>query len=138
MAVTADQPIKVQSPGELVAYKAVASVAHYGGTLAFIIPASGYATNVIAAGANTFAGVVKSNGGITAPAASGDANVECWTHGDFELLTSGADQSWVGDLVYAVDNYMVDKTSASQSIVGRCVGFVSATRIIVRIEVTHS
>jgi predicted RecA/RadA family phage recombinase len=135
MAVTADQPIKVQSPGKLVAYPAVASVAHYGGTLAFIIAASGYATNVIAAGANIFAGIVKSNGGVAAPAASGDANVECWTEGDFELLTASADQGWVGDLIYAVDNYMVDKTSASQTLVGRCVGFVSATRIIVRIQV---
>jgi hypothetical protein len=138
MAITADRAMKIQSPGKLVSYPAVASVAHYGGALAYIIPASGYATNVIAAGVNTFAGIVKSGGGIAAPAASGDANVECWTEGDFELPTTGADQSWVGDLIYGIDNGSVDKTSASQSIVGRCVGFVSATKIIVRIEVTHT
>jgi predicted RecA/RadA family phage recombinase len=76
-----------------------------------------------------------SPGSSSRTAASGDANVECWTEGDFELLTASADQGWVGDLIYAVDNYMVDKTSASQTLVGRCVGFVSATRIIVRIQV---
>jgi hypothetical protein len=138
MAVTADQPIKVQSPARLVSYKAVASVAHYGGTLAFIIPASGYATNVIAAGVNTFAGVVKSNGGITAPAASGDSEVECWTEGDFELTTSGATQDWVGDLAYAVDNYTVNVTAASQTKIGRVVRYISATKIVVRIEVTQA
>lgn len=133
MAVTANQPIKVQSPGKLVNYPCVASVAHYAGTLGFIIPASGYLTNVIAAGVNTFAGIVKE--AVAAPSASGDAKVDCWTEGDFELTTTGADQSWVGDLIYAVDNYAVDKTSASQSLVGRCVGYVSATKIIVRIDI---
>jgi predicted RecA/RadA family phage recombinase len=135
MAITADRAMKIQSPGKLVSYPAVASVVHYGGALVYLVAASGYATNAIAAGANQFAGIVKSGGGIAAPASSGDANVECWTEGDFELPTTGASQAWVGDLIYGIDNGSVDATSTSQSLVGRCVGFVSSTKIIVRIQV---
>lgn len=137
MAVTADQMIKVQSPARLVAYPGLASIPHYGGTMAFIVPASGFLTNVIAAGVNLFAGVVKSGGGVAAPVASGDVQVECWTEGDFELPGSGFTQADVGKIIYAVDNYTVSTTATSQTKIGRCVGYVSATKIIVRIEVTQ-
>jgi hypothetical protein len=136
MAVTANQRIEVQSPGELVSYLCAASKRFYKGTLAFILPA-GHATDVIATTANVFGGIVKEEVDNSSGAA-GDLRVECWTHGDFVLGGSGFAQANVGDLMYGVDNFTVNNTATDQPLVGRCVEFISSTKIVVRIEVVHS
>jgi len=132
MAVTANQIIKRQD-GCRRSYKA-AAVRIYQGTLVFLT-AGGYATNVTATGVNGFLGVAinecDNSGG-----SDGDLNVEVWADGVFELVGAGtftiAD---VGSLVYADDNYAIVVAIGSTSVpIGRVVGYVSATKLLVAIK----
>jgi predicted RecA/RadA family phage recombinase len=136
MAVTANQRIAVQSPGKRVAYKAAASKRFYAGTAAYLTTA-GYLTDVIAAGANVFAGIVRQEVDNSS-GSNGDLEVECFTEGDFELPCASAAQADVGDVFYGVDNYAFNTTSASQSKVGRCVRNVSSTVNVIRIDVAQT
>lgn len=134
MAVTENQLIAAQGAGGLQKGLVVASMTLYQGTLAFSVAASGYITDAIAAGANHFMGIVKekvdNSGG-----SSGDKAVELYTKGRFRMFGSSFTQALVGDKIYAIDNFTVDATSASQTLVGRCVEFISDTEIVVDIEV---
>ena len=134
MAVTANQLIVAQSPGGLQKGLVAASTTLYQGTLAFSIAASGYIDDDIAAGANHFMGIVKEKADNSSGAA-GDIDVELYTTGVFQMEGSGFTQALVGDKIYAVDNFTVNTTSASQTLVGRCVEFISSTKIMVKIEV---
>jgi predicted RecA/RadA family phage recombinase len=132
MAVTANQPIRATNPHDLISTPVIASTTLYQGTLAFAVAASGHASNVIAAGANSFLGIVKSEADNSTGAAAA-IQAEIYTKGIFELQGSSFTQALVGDLIYAVDNFTVNATSSSQSLVGKCVGFVSTTKILVDI-----
>lgn len=134
MAVTANQLIVAQNPRGLVRGRVAASTTLYQGTMAFAIAASGFINGSIAAGANHFMGIVKDQVDNGA-GGDGDKNVELFTKGTFELQGSGFTQALVGDKIYAVDNFTVNGTATSQTLIGRCVEFISATRIMVEIEV---
>jgi hypothetical protein len=132
MAVSANQPIRARDPEGLIAVPVIASTTLYQGTLAFAVAASGHASNVIAAGANSFLGIVKSEADNSSGAAAA-ISAEIYTQGQFELQGSGFTQALVGDLIYAVDNFAVNATSTNQPIVGKCLVFISSTKIIVDI-----
>lgn len=131
MAVTANQLTISQKPKNLQHQPVAAAKRIYHGTLVFL--ASGYATDAIAAGANKFAGVAAQDMDNSAGAA-GDKTVETWRSGRFTLPGSGFTQATVGVPIYASDNYTVTTTSASMTLVGRCVEYVNATTIVVDIE----
>lgn len=132
MAVTANQRIKAQSPGRLRSHPVVASKHLYAGTIAYLT-AGGYMTDVIAAGANVFAGIVKAEVDNSA-GASGDLTAEVWTQGDFELTGSGLTQADEGDLMYGVDNYAFNATATAQSLIGRLARYISATKGVIAID----
>lgn len=134
MATTSNQLIVAQCPRGLQKGLVVASKTLYQGTLAFAVAASGYITDSMAAGANHFMGIVKDNVDNSA-GASGDKTVELYTEGVFEMQGSGFTQALVGDKIYAIDNFTVDNTATSQTLIGRCVEYISATKIMVKIEV---
>lgn len=133
MSVAANQVTK-REEGCRQSYPIAASTHIYAGTLVFLTAAGGFADDDTATGANAFGGVAIDEGN-NAAGANGDIEVECHTEGVFELQGSGFTQALVGDKIYASDNYTVTGTSTSNTLIGRCVRFVSATRILVKIEV---
>ena len=133
MAVTANQLVKVQD-GDLRSYPVAASVNVLQGTMVYLT-AAGFATDVTATGVNGFVGIAVGQADNTSGAA-GDIQVEVYTEGDFELVGAGT-QANVGDYVYGDDNYAINTAIGSTSVpIGRVVGFVSATRLIVEIHPT--
>lgn len=133
MAVTANQLLKRQEGCKGNAPVA-ASTHLYQATLAFF-NASGYLVGIVASGANPFAGVVISEVDNSA-GSNADLNCEFWTDGDIPMHGTGFTQATVGLDIYASDNYTVGTSGSSTSYVGRCVGFVSTTEIIVAIKKT--
>ena len=135
MAVTANQLVKVQD-GDLRSYPVAASVNVLQGTMVYLT-AAGFATDVTATGVNGFVGIAVGQADNTSGAA-GDIQVEVYTEGDFELVGAGTyTQANVGDYVYGDDNYVINTAIGSTSVpIGRVVGFVSATRLIVGIHPT--
>lgn len=109
----------------------------YQGTFVFV-NANGYADDDTATGVNGFAGVavgeVDNSSG-----ADGAKNVEVWTCGDFEWVGAGTySQANVGDVVYAENNYDIGLSIDSASVpIGVVVGYVSATKLIIRIKPTQ-
>ncbi|MBW3543444.1 MAG: hypothetical protein KY476_24595, partial [Planctomycetes bacterium] len=67
--------------------------------------------------------------------AAGDKNCEVYNKGQFELTGAGFAQTDVGVDIYASDNYTISNARGATKVrIGRCVQFVSATRIVVDIE----
>lgn len=133
MAVTANQDFKRQE-GCRVGYPVAASTTLYENTLAFI-SATGYLDDDTATGVNRFAGV---NIHFTDNSAgsAGEKRAEVYADGVFELVGTGFTQASVGLGVFASDNYTVTTApSASGVYIGECVGYVSATKILVMIHV---
>ena len=66
---------------------------------------------------------------------AGALSVRAWTKGVFSMACTGADQTWVGKDVYAVDDNVVAlaATTTNDVLVGRVVQFVSATEVRVKI-----
>lgn len=131
MAVTANQLMTVRRPGARNNVPVAASKRLYEGTLSFL--ASGYLTDVVNTGSNKFAGVVIGEVDNSSGSA-GDLNAEVYREGDFVLTGSGFSQATVGSKIYASDNYTVTTTSTNNTLIGVCVGYVSATKILVAID----
>ncbi len=133
MAVTANQLIKMQA-GEKRSIPVAASTRIYQGTLVYIT-ATGYADDDTATGVNGFAGIAIAEADNSSGSA-GDINVEVWTRGDFELVGAGTySQANVGDMIYGDDNYTINSSIGSTSVpIGRCVSYVSATKLIIAIR----
>ena len=134
MAVTANQLIAARNPGGLISAPVAASTRLYQGTMSFAVAASGYADDDTATGANAFLGIVKDDTDNSSGSA-GDKTAELYTDGIFELAGSGFTQALVGDKIYASDNFTVTATSTNNTMIGRCVEFVSATKLRVQILV---
>src|SRR5690554_2437007 len=134
MAVTANQLIVSQDQGSLRSVPVAASTRIYQGTLVYSVAASGFADDGHATGANSFLGIANGEADNSSGSA-GDKKVEVFTHGAFELQGSGFTQALVGDKIYGVDNFTVTATATNNTLIGRCVEFVSATKIMVEIEV---
>ncbi len=131
MAVTANQLI-AQQEGCRRGVPVGATTHLYQGTLAFF-NATGYAVDIVAAGANEFAGVVETEAN-NASGGDGDINVELLTDDDFELVGTGFTQATVGEDIYASDNFTVTTSNSSTSYIGQCVGYISSTKIVVAIR----
>lgn len=131
MAVTANQLIKRQD-GCKASCPVEESTHIYQGTMVFL-NAAGYAVGDTNTGVNGFVGIAIGEADNSS-GADGAINVEVWTEGDFELVGSGFAQADVGSLVYAEDNYVIGVSIGSASVpIGRVVGYVSSTKLIVRI-----
>lgn len=115
------------------AYPVKASTHIYQGTLVFV-DADGFAEATTATGVNAFAGVAIHE--VNNVGSSGDAYVEVWAEGDFELVGAGTyTQADVGSPVYADDNYTISLAIGATSVpIGKSVGFVSGTKLIVDIK----
>lgn len=114
-------------------YPVAASTTIYEGTLVYI-NASGYAVADDALGLQPFVGVAieaADNGSGSA----GDKKVEVWTSGVFPMVSSGQTQASVGLPVFGVDNQTVQLANTLASYVGVCVEYVSATAIMVQINI---
>lgn len=138
MAVTADQLIVARLPGtgRLTQVKVEAGEVLYSGTMAFL-DADGFATPVIAAGANRFAGIVRKTVDNSA-GADGDLEAELYTEGDFVLpFASVAQADLTPGLCYAVDNYTLNATATAQSFVGTAMRVAGTNLVEVRIDVTN-
>lgn len=133
MAVTENQIIKRQD-GNRRSYPVKASTKILDGTLVFLT-AGGYADDDTATGVNGFVGIANGEADNTS-GGDGDINVEVWTEGDFVLVGAGTySQADVGSIIYGDDNYTISTAIGATSVpIGKCVGFVSATKLIVEIE----
>jgi len=89
---------------------------------------------VIDSGANKFAGIVRDYVDNSA-GASGAKNVNLWQEGVFELVGSSFTQASVGVKIYATDNYVITATATDMTYIGTCVGYVSATKLLVKLDV---
>lgn len=135
MAVTENQIIKRQD-GDRRSYPVKASTKILDGTLVYLT-AGGYADDDTATGVNGFVGIANGEADNTS-GSDGDITVEVFAEGDFVLVGAGTyTQANVGDVIYGDDNYTINTSIGSTSVpIGRCVGFVSATKLVVEIEPT--
>ena len=133
MAVTENQIIKRQD-GNRRSYPVKASTKIYDGTLVFLTT-GGYADDDTATGVNGFVGIANGEADNSS-GSDGDITVEVFAEGDFVLVGAGTySQADVGSVIYGDDNYTINTSIGSTSVpVGKCVGFVSATKLIVEIE----
>jgi hypothetical protein len=132
MAVTANQLTKRQE-GCRVSFPVAATTEIFEGTIVFST-VTGYLDDDTATGANRFAGIAIANVDND-PGSAGDKNAECYVEGVFELVGTGFTQASVGLSVFATDNYTITCIpSASGVYIGECVGYVSTTKILVRID----
>lgn len=131
MPVTTDQLIN-RGDCRYTEQPVAASTVLYGGTLVFT-NSGGFADDDIAAGANTFAGIVTrrydNSGG-----ANGDITAQIENRGQFVLTGSGFTQADVNVKVYATDNYTLTKTSTNNVFVGVIREVISATQVKVEIK----
>lgn len=130
MAVTANQLTKRQEGCR--GNCPVDAVHLYEGTMAFF-NTDGYLSGIVNSGANVFAGIMIAEVDNSAGSA-GDLKGEYYSEGDFELTGSGFAQTDVGLDIYATDNYTIGTSGSSTSYVGQCVGYVSSTKLIVRLK----
>lgn len=134
MAVTANQLITRQD-GNRRTLPVAASTRIYQGTHVFI-GATGYGDDDTATGVNGYAGIavyeVDNSSG-----SAGDMNVEVLTNGDYLMTGTGFAQADIGSTVYADDNHGCTLTLGATSVrIGRIVGYVSSTAVIVSIAPT--
>lgn len=134
MAVTQNQPVQRQE-GCRGSLPVAQSTTLYEGTLAYV-NSSGYADDDTNSGANDFAGVVI-NPEDNSSGSNGDLNVDLWQEGTFLLTGTGFTQGTVGSDIYGSDNYAVTTTASNNTYIGRCVGYVSSTKILVKICVDN-
>jgi len=96
--------------------------------------ASGYAKKASDTASEVFAGVAMETADNSTGSA-GDVFVRVWKEGVFSMNCSGADRTWEGKDVYAVDDNLVAlaATTTNDVKVGRVVKYVSATEVKVKI-----
>ena len=133
MAVTANQLLRMRNAGCRVAGPVSASKRLYQATLCFADASAGTITDVTNSGANHFFGVVVEECDNSSGSA-GDKKVEVYQEGEFELVGSSLTQAMVGDKIYASDNYTITTTSTNNTLIGRVTEYISATKLMVRIE----
>ena len=131
-AVTEAQIVKRRHACNEDSIPVLASTTIYQGTLVYVVAASGFATGDDAAGANAFVGVaIETVDNSTG--SNGDLNVRVIPVGQFLLTGSGFAQSTVGDLVYAIDNFTLQASSSSATLIGRVKEYVSSTQVWVEL-----
>lgn len=134
MAVSANQITK-RSNAERASGPVAEATHLYGGTLAFY-NASGYVDDDTNSGANIFAGVVLEEQDNSA-GSNGDLIAELIQEGGFVFAGTGFSQGTVGSNIYAIDNFTVATSGTGNSFIGKCIGFISSTKIIVKLNVDN-
>lgn len=121
--------------GHIRPYKLAASTKIFAGAIVSVnSSSSGYAVNGSDAANRKFVGVADKTADNSAGAA-GAKKVRVWATGVFDFACSGADQTWVGQKVYIVDNQTVAlaATTTNDVLVGYVTELVSATKVFVAI-----
>ena len=131
MAVTANQLVKREDDTVLNNVPVAASTRIYAGTLVFE-KSDGFADDDTGSGANNFLGISRDDVDNSSGSA-GDLNVELWREGIFTLTGASFAQTSVGKPVFASDNYTLSLTGAGNSFVGIIEGYISSTKVRVRI-----
>jgi predicted RecA/RadA family phage recombinase len=133
-ATTVNLVAQVQEPGSKVRVPAAAERL-FEGTMCFA-NASGYASGT--AGGAEFLGVVVRECNNTGNSA-GDLDAEVYQNGVFyHFTTATMAQTHVGLKLYATDDQTITSASTSNSYVGTCAEFVSASKVGVRIDVQNA
>ena len=133
MALAAAKEI-VEQEGKLLSLPVVGSDIIYKGALVKI-DANGFLAPCAPEAGSNFAGIAYETVDNSA-GASGAKNCRVITEGVFDLLVSGLAQTDVGSKVYATDDEVVTITegTTSKQIVGTIVKFVSATKVLVKLQ----
>lgn len=137
MAITANELIQAQNPGNRRKIPVAASTALYQGQIVFYErtsgTAEGYATGACDSGTNDFAGIAVAAVDNSSGSA-GDLYVEVFTVGGFVLQGTGFIQGIVGDLAYASDNFTITASSSSTTKIGAFSEYISTTKMRVDID----
>jgi len=133
-ALTDDFEAKRQD-GEIIVFPVKASTTIYKGALVAIDTATGYAVPASDAAGQIFVGVAVEKADNSA-GSDGDKEVRVFRTGTFQFNCSGADQTWVGKKVYAVDDNTVALAAgtANTVLVGVVVSYESPTKVKVAID----
>lgn len=117
--------------GHIRPYK-LGAVKVFAGALVSVVTATGYAQRSGDTTGHKFVGVADKTVDNSAGAA-GAKKVRVWATGVIDLACSGADQTWVGAKVYAVDDQTVAlaATTTNDVLVGIVTEVVSATKVFV-------
>lgn len=130
-ALTSNKEVNMKD-GELLAHPVLTATHIYKGALVKHT-AAGYLAPCAAEANAFFAGVAYEE--VNNTGASGAKKCRVWTEGVFELNGTGLAQSDVGSTVYASDDQTVSTTQGSnEQAVGKIVGFISSTKILVKIN----
>lgn len=118
--------------GQIRPYKMIASLKIFAGALVSVVTASGNAQKAGDTSGTKFVGIadktVDNSTGV-----AGAKKVRVWSTGVVNLACAAADQTWVGQKVYAVDDQTVAlaATTTNDILVGIVTEVVSATSIFV-------
>ncbi|MEV0360086.1 capsid cement protein [Nocardia sp. NPDC050697] len=115
--------------GILIDVKLAASVILYAGTLV-----SANSSGLAKKGSDT-SGEILLGVAMETVDSTKKSYIRVWREGVFDFDCSGADQTWVGQNVYIVDNHTVAlaATTTNDVLVGRVIGFNSATSVRIKI-----
>ncbi len=118
--------------GQVRPFKVLANTKIFAGALVSVVSASGFAGQAGDTAGTRFVGIADKTVDNSTGAA-GAKKVRVWATGVVDLACSGADQTWVGQKVYAVDNQTVAlaATTTSDILVGVVTEIVSATKVFV-------
>lgn len=131
-ALTAAYDAK-RKDGQLIAYP-MAAVKIYKGALVIVTSATGFVSTGSDAAGVGFVGVAYETVDNTAGAAGG-ANIRLQKTGEYIYTAVGAAQTDVGKTAYLVSDGTVQTAATTNSIaVGKVVGYISATQLVVRID----
>jgi predicted RecA/RadA family phage recombinase len=131
MALSANAEVDRQD-GELQALPVLTNTQIYKGAIIGEDSSTGYARGLVAA--DVFLGIAYENVDNN-PGDSGALDVRVWRKGVFLLTGSGFAQTSVGAKIYASADDTITLTSSSNSLIGSCVKYVSATQVWVDIDV---
>ena len=131
MATAKNELLEARCPGGELNGRVAAGKRLFANTICFF-DAGGYLTDTAG---TPFAGIIKDEANNT-DGADGDISQELYTEGVIYLEGAGFTQATVGQAIHATDNYTV--ATAGGSKIGRCVEFVSATKIGVKIDVVQA
>jgi len=136
MAVAANQLLKIRNPGKRRHGPVAASKKLWAGTLAYVVPASGGLTDVIATNVNKFRGVVIEEVDNSA-GALGDKTAELYSDGEYFLrnqaFTFAATD--VGKPLYGIDNWEASTDGTNRPRLGTISTFISASEIGFELDV---
>ncbi len=110
----------------------VGAVDIFAGALVNLVSATGYAKKAGDNVGEKFLGVADKSA-KNSTGAAGAKKVRVWSRGVFPFACSGANQTWVGQKVYAVDDQTVAlaATTTNDVLVGVVTELVSATQVFV-------